>query len=220
MKYLTLIVTCLITVGCKNQEASDIVFNQDLAYELKQRAIVDQTAAWIPEGKFKEYSQAKWEIYKDSVFMTNKIFLEGVVNKYGYPGYDLVGKEGENNFWVMVQHCDFDPKFQLRVLEKLKKQVELGNANGRHLGLLTDRVNLNTGKKQVYGTQVTYERETGRAIPKPLEDSTSVNDRRKSVGLEPIEIYLNKMTTSHFNMNKENMLRRGILEPNLYIVEE
>lgn len=218
MKYLIIILVLISALSCKekNQEKNEVLFNRELADELEKRAELDQTAAWIPEGKFKEYSNQEWEAYKDSVFTTNKVFLEKVLNKYGYPGYDLVGKDGEKNYWLMVQHCDFDPEFQSRVLEKLKQQVNAKNAGGRNFGLLSDRVNLNSGKKQVYGTQVTYVRETGQAIPKPLLDSLTVNERRKTVGLEPIEEYLNMMTQSHFEMNKENMVKRGITKPNLY----
>lgn len=219
MKYTIITIWILVFgISCKNlnQEINEVKFNQELTDELMKRAELDQTAAWIPEGRFKEYTQEEWKAYKDSVFTTNKVFLEKVLKKYGYPGYDLVGKEGEKNYWVMAQHCDFDPQFQSIVLEKLKQQVEIENADGRNFGLLTDRVNLNSGKKQVYGTQVTYVRETGQAIPKPLTDSLNVNERRKSVGLEPIEEYLNRMTESHFQMNKENMLKRGIMEPKLY----
>lgn len=223
MKY-TIITIWILTLGisCKNptKEINEVKFSQELADELKKRAELDQTAAWIPEGKFKEYTQEEWKSYKDSVFTTNKVFLEEILNKYGYPGYDLVGKEGEKNYWVMAQHCDFAPAFQAKVLEKLKQQVENGNADGRNYGLLTDRVNLNTGKKQFFGTQVKYVRETGQAIPKPLKDSLNVNGRRKLVGLEPIEEYLNKMTKSHFEMNKENMLTRGITEPKLHEIKK
>ena len=58
--------------------------------------------------------------------------------------------------------------------------------------------------------------ETGQAYPKPLEDSLGVNERRKSIGLEPIEEYLNGMTEMHFEMNKEHYLKKGVTEPILY----
>jgi len=219
----TLIAISMLLLGLscidQKQEGDELKFNAELASDLKQRAELDQIAAWIPEGKFKEYSQEEWNSFKDSVFTSNKVFLEEVLNKYGYPGYDLVGKAGEKNYWVMVQHCDFDPQFQARVLEKLKLQVDADNADGRNFGLLTDRVGLNSNKKQVYGTQVTYVKETGQAIPKPLLDSLEVNERRKSIGLEPIEDYLNFMTESHFEMNKASMLKRGITEAKLYKVK-
>lgn len=220
MKYLLTSFLLVLSITCLSQtkENSAIQFNQSLADELKERVELDQIAAYIPQGKYKNYSSEEWKAFKDSVFTTNKIFLENVLDIHGYPGYDLVGEEGERNFWVMVQHCDFDPVFQTRVLKELKVQYEKGNADGRNYALLADRVNLNLGKKQVYGTQVTYILETGQAVPRALEDSVNVNTRRKSVGLIPLEEYLNRMTKSHFEMNKEFMLQRGIEEPKLYEV--
>jgi hypothetical protein len=221
-RHFILLLLTFLSIACANraEKSSTVVFNQELASEIRSRAELDQTAAWIPQGKFADYSKEEWKAYKDSVFTTNRVFLEGVLGEYGYPGFDLVGETGARDYWVMVQHCDFDPAFQAKVLQELEIQVKKGNADGQNFGLLTDRVNLNTGKKQIYGTQVTYVPATGQAIPKPLADSLNVNKRRQSLGFEPIEVYLNRMTKSHFAMNKENMLKRGITEPSLYPTDQ
>ena len=116
----------------------------------------------------------------------------------------------------MVQHSDHKPEFQKEVLEKMKIEVDKGNAIPSNYGLLVDRVKINTGEKQVYGTQVTYNFETGQAYPKALADSSAVNERRKAVGLPPIESYLNQMTEMHFEMNKKMYQQKGITEPKLY----
>jgi hypothetical protein len=63
-------------------------------------------------------------------------------------------------------------------------------------------VNLNSGKKQIYGTQVTYQNRT--AVPKSLKNPKSVNKRRKEAGLEPIEGYLQRMTEMHRQMSPMN----------------
>lgn len=115
----------------------------------------------------------------------------------------------------MVQHSDKDVDFQSRILEKLKIEVENKNADGSNYGLLTDRVKINRGEKQIYGTQVTYNAQ-GQAYPKSLVDSVNVNKRRAEVGLDPIEQYLNIMTEMHFEMNTETLKSRGIYEPRLY----
>ena len=47
-------------------------------------------------------------------FQVNAIFIQ-----YGFPNYDIVGKEGSNNFWILIQHQDNHPDFQDCVLEKL-----------------------------------------------------------------------------------------------------
>ncbi len=196
---------------------SKIAFNQALVDELKKMVETDQVAAYIPQGKHKELSEEDWNTFKDSVFTTHEKRLQDIFNKNGFVGYDLAGEEGSKNFWLMVQHCDHNPDFQNKVLEKMKIEVGNKNAKPSNYGLLVDRVNLNTGKAQVYGTQVTYNFNTGQAYPKTLEDSINVNKRRKSIGLEPLEVYLNEMTKMHFRMNKEGYLKeKGIIEPKLY----
>lgn len=212
----------LLNFGCKEKKAetqkteAKVEFNQELVEELARIAEIDQIAAYIPQGKYKELSQEQWNSFKDSVFTTHQKRLDEIFKKYGYPGYDLVGKEGSGNFWLMVQHSDHNPEFQKKVLEKMKVEVDKGNAEPSKYGLLVDRVNLNTGKAQIYGTQVTYNTEICQAYPINLADSAHVNERRKSIGLPSIEEYLNQMTQMHFEMNKEKYLSQGIKEPKLY----
>ena len=221
MKELTLLLVAGLILlnfrqaNSQSKQAERIEFNQKLADELKAMAEIDQIAAYIPQGKYKQWSAGKWDNFKDSVFTIHKKRLEEIFEKFGYPGYSLVGEKGSQNFWLMVQHCDSDPAFQSRVLEKLKIEVDNKNADGSNYGLLTDRVKINTGEKQVYGTQVSYNSQ-GQAYPKNLADSVNVNKRRAEVGLEPIEEYLNLMTQMHFEMNKEYLKSRGITKPILY----
>lgn len=220
IRYMVLI--GLVIVGC-NGKALDaenpetkLEFNQALKDELAKMAETDQIAAFIPTGKYKELSREEWSSFKDSIFKTHTDRLHEIFSRHGYPGYDLVGEEGASNFWLMVQHADHDPEFQNNVLEKMKMEVDKGNAEAEKYGYLMDRVNLNTGKAQLYGTQVSYNTETCQAFPLNLADSANVNQRRQSIGLPPLEGYLNQMTEMHFEMNKESYLIRGIKEPKLY----
>ncbi|MEM7185633.1 MAG: DUF6624 domain-containing protein [Bacteroidota bacterium] len=216
-----LFIACLLT-GCKekttvSEETTEkIAFNQTLADELKRMAEVDQIAAYVPQGKYEKLSKEEWNAFKDSVFTTHQKRLKQLFDQHGFVGFDLAGKEGSQNFWLMVQHSDHDPDFQKEVLEKMKIEVDRDNALPSNYGLLVDRVRLNTGGRQVYGTQVTYNMETGQAYPKNLEDSINVNQRRKSIGLEPLEAYLNDMSQMHFEMNKEYYTKKGVLELKRY----
>lgn len=220
---LAILLIGLLLIGCKEKTSNEkesqekkVVFSQELADELSRMAEVDQIAAYIPQGEYKKMTNEQWNSFKDSVFTTHQKRLKEIYDKYGFVGFDLAGEDGSRNFWLMVQHSDHNPDFQKEVLEKMKIEVGKGNAIPSNYGLLVDRVNLNTGNKQIYGTQMTYNMETGQAYPKPLEDSSEVNERRKSIGLEPIEEYLNRMTEMHFEMNKENYLKKGVTEPKLY----
>lgn len=218
-KILLIVVTLF---GCRqksvdgNVSNEKVEFNQELANELEKMAEIDQIAAYIPQGKYKELSESEWNYFRDSVFTANQKRVGEIFAEYGFIGFDLAGESGSRNFWMIVQHSDHNPEFQKEVLKEMKKEVDKQNAISSDYGFLFDRVNLNTGQSQIYGTQVTYNMNNGQAYPKKLEDSINVNQRRKSIGLEPIEEYLNEMSEMHFEMNKENYLNKGITEPTLY----
>ncbi|GHE29751.1 hypothetical protein GCM10017764_10940 [Sphingobacterium griseoflavum] len=179
---------------------------------------IDQVAAKVKTGKYKDYSDARWDAFKDSVFQTNQKTIAKYFSEYGYLGYQQVGKESSNHFWLLVQHCDHDPAFQRKVLRAMEKEVKRNNANPENYAYLFDRVQVNAGKKQQFGTQVTYlVRTTGRAIPKiGLLDSARVDQLRQEHNLEPLKVYLNRMTQLHFQMNKASYNEKGITEPDLY----
>ncbi len=216
---LFLIVGCKEKVPDKKGGGEKSEFNQELANELKELAEVDQIAAYIPQGEYKKLSKEAWNAFKDSVFTTHQKRIQEIFDQNGFVGFDLAGEKGSSDFWVMVQHSDHDPTFQKEVLEKMKVEVTKGNADSRNYGLLVDRVQLNTGQAQVYGTQVDYNTEICQAFPKNLTDSVNVNKRRKEIGLEPLEKYLNDMTEMHFEMNKEYYAKRGVMAPKLYKIE-
>jgi hypothetical protein len=221
-KIFGILIVSIVLFGCKQKNTEKnvtnekIEFNQELADELEKMAEVDQIAAYIPQGKYKKLSENEWNTFKDSVFTTNQKRISEIFEKHGFVGFNLAGEDGSRNFWMIVQHSDHNPEFQKEVLIEMKKEVDKQNAISTSYGLLVDRVNLNTGKAQVYGTQVTYNMNNGQAYPKKLKDSITVNERRKSIGLESIEEYLNGMSEMHFEMNKDYYTSKGITKPTLY----
>lgn len=226
-KIYVMLLAGFLIIGCKEKTPNSkttnkkVEFNQELADELKKMTVVDQLAAnnSFPPESFRHLSQKEWNAFKDSIFRTHQKRIKQVFDQYGFTGFDLVGEEGSLSFWLLTQHSDHNPEFQKNVLEKMKIEVTKGNAKPSNYALLVDRVKLNTGQKQIYGTQVDFNFEIAQAYPKNLADSSNVNHRRKSVGLEPLEKYLNEMTLMHFEMNKEFYLKKRITEPKLYKAE-
>ncbi len=133
----------------------------------------------------------------------NYFTLVEVFAKYGYPGYDLVGQQGEKDFWLMMQHQDQHPDFQESVLQQMKIAVDSNKASAANFAYLTDRVKVNRGLLQVYGTQMQLNAEKSSYQPKPLIDPDGVNERRKSVGLEPIETYIEVMNRRYYGTLKK-----------------
>lgn len=215
--FLSLMIFLNVVFFCKKTKKT-IEFNQELANELKKMVKIDQLAASyaFPPKEFAHYSQKKWLQFKDSIYKTHQKRIAEIFNKNGFPGYNLLGKEGSQNFWIMVQHSDHNPEFQNKVLQKMKLQVDKKNANSKNYAMLVDRVKINTGLQQIYGSQVSFNHKKAQAYPKNLFDSINVNKRRRSIGLQPLEIYLNSVSKTHFEMNKKVYLKAGIKEPKLY----
>jgi hypothetical protein len=133
------------------------------------------------------------------VIRTNFPIVRLILNKYGFPGYDLVGKEGSANYFLLVQHSDFNIDFQKKALKLMKKQVDKKNASGSTYGYLVDRVNLNTGKKQIYGTQV--QMSVNGTTLRPCIDTLHLDKRRKAIGLISIKDYLQQCDEAFRQMN-------------------
>lgn len=114
--------------------------------------------------------------------------LVEIMDEHGWPGVDLVGEDGATAAWVIAQHSDLDVDVQERALELMREAVAAGQADPTELAYLEDRVALNTGNPQIYGTQIGCV--DGRAEPAEMVDPESVDRRRAEAGLEPLADYL------------------------------
>jgi hypothetical protein len=117
--------------------------------------------------------------------------LKEIVTKYGWPGRTLVGTEAAASAWLMLQHADYDVAFQRMCLELIKKMPPCEVENSQ-FAELTDRVLLNEGKKQLYGTMPVRTKD-GTLVPKPIEDEANVDKRRAELGLQPLAEYMRRL---------------------------
>ena len=149
----------------------------------------------------------KLKIGKDSVTVTSDSMLRTIHNhmlkqifdQHGYPGYDLVDTSGAHYFWLLVQHQDADSTFQKSVLAAMKVEVKKGLASGSDYAYLTDRVMVNTGHKQIYGTQMYTDPTTGISAPLPLEYPNKVEQLRMAAGLDSLKKYIHLMNSFYID---------------------
>lgn len=219
-KVLILFITILV-IGCNSTKSITNSEKEQIISELNYIFEIDQKYSGLPfEDFFKKHGNEKaWKIFeskRDSVGTDNQKRIKKLYSEYGYLGFDKIGKENSNKFWITIQHADNDVKFQQQMLKALRKEVNRNNARKSNYAMLEDRIAVNLNKKQRFGSQVTYNDE-GQTIPKNgLLDSLNVDKLRIEYDLPPFKEYYNLMTTNHFEMNKENFLKRGIKEPKLY----
>ena len=118
----------------------------------------------------------------------NTAWLKGIVEKQGWPKISEVGEHASFQAWLLVQHADADPAFQLRALRLMEPLVARGEVSKRNYAYLYDRVMLKIAGKQRYATQAMCS--GGKRVPQPLEDAAAVERLRTEAGLEPLKQYM------------------------------
>lgn len=163
-------------------------YNNDVRLKLLDVQSKDQSIRLIYQELKKTYTDDS-DLVKSASEKMKKIDLESVdivakiIDKYGWLGKDKIGKEANETLFLGIQHID-DLVVQSKYLPAIKDAVKKGNAEPWHLAFLTDRILMNQGKKQIYGTQkiITKNPETSYIIP--LENPEKVDELRKEIGLD------------------------------------
>jgi len=114
--------------------------------------------------------------------------MHDIVTKYGWPGKSLVGEDGANSAWLLVQHADKDLAFQKDVLAKMEPMAKTEEVSPIDYCYLWDRVAVAEHRPQRYGTQFNDKQE-----PQPIDDEAHVDERRASIGLPSMAEYREQM---------------------------
>lgn len=124
-------------------------------------------------------------IEKDSI---NLIKVTRILDERGWLGADVIGDQGNSALFLVIQHADLET--QEKYLPMMREAVKDGRASSRSLALLEDRVALRKGEKQIYGSQIGRDKETGEYYVLPLLDPDNVDQRREEVGLGSLGDYV------------------------------
>jgi hypothetical protein len=152
----------------------------DQYYRSLSNAHVDSL---IETGKMQEFMTEA--LRKDSL---NQVFLDSVIIQYGcWPGYHLVGEEGDRAAWFIVQHADRNITFQEKCLHLLVQAFEQENTYPHNVAYLYDRIMINKSLKQRYATQMRII--AGKVIFINMEDEKNVEYYRHYFNLPPVSLY-------------------------------
>jgi hypothetical protein len=122
-----------------------------------------------------------------SADLARTAWLRGKVRAHGWPGRSLVGDSAAGAAWLILQHSP-DTTFQREMLPLVERAAARGDVDRADVALLTDRVRLRSGMRQLYGSQ--FDVVDGRLVANPTEDLPGLDARRASVGLPPIAEYV------------------------------
>lgn len=122
----------------------------------------------------------------EAVHLRNAARLRGLIDVHGWPAEDIAGEDGAKAAWFIVQHAIGEPEFQRLALGLLQECAAAGRTPAWHAAYLEDRIAMQEGRPQRFGTQWMDSPEDGRIRPWQLADPERVNELRESVGLGPL----------------------------------
>ncbi len=127
----------------------------------------------------------------NAVDAANTAWLKQIIATMGWPGRTLVGADGTHAAFVLLQHATGDPQFMASSVPLLEAAVARGDVRADEYALLFDRVAVEAGRPQRFGTQA--QRVGGRMVFHRIDDSAHVDDRRAKMGLMPLMQYVRLM---------------------------
>lgn len=173
----------------KSRDSGRTFAEPALRTALQQHADRDQQVrdALMAVGMRLDSKEAKTMQQVDA---TNLAWLKSVIARSGFPTPEQVGIQGVTNAWLLVQHADSDPAFQSHVLGLLEPRAHDGTIRASDYAMLVDRVRINQGKPQLYGSQFVGDAAKPSDMHQsPVEDTAHLDERRAHMGLMPMRDY-------------------------------
>ena len=122
----------------------------------------------------------------------NQELVISIIEKCGMPTLKEVDQKQMDAIWLGLQHST--KEIRKKYFPQVEKAVKNGDLSKGQYALMKDRMLMDEGKPQIYGSQI----KNGKLYK--LENPENVNKRRKEMGMEPIEDYL-KNFNIQFNPN-------------------
>ena len=122
----------------------------------------------------------------------NQELVISIIEKCGMPTLNEVTQKHMTAIWLGLQHTN--KKYRKKYFPLVEKAVENGDLYKEQYALMKDRILMEEGKPQIYGSQL----KDGKLYK--LENPETVNERRKKMGMGTIEDYLSNFNIQ-FNPN-------------------
>lgn len=163
----------------------ETVERPELAAELERMAAEDLTVRerLAETGElFKGYHPTMRAIHR-----RNGDRLAAILDQIdGWPGNRLVGQAGCWAAFLIAQHDIANPALLRRCRDLYAAAVDRADADPVRLAQMEDRIRYFEGRLQWYGTHWGWD-EDGRFGPwPPVEEPSTVDERREAVGLPPL----------------------------------
>ena len=156
----------------------------------------DQAArmAWVnfSMGAMSQEQAVEYALQMERTDSINLVTVKRILDTYGWPSG--LSEDANNAIFLVVDHSDLET--MNKYLGVFQDAASRGILPMQDLVTLEDRILMNSGWPQFYGTQSRQISKEGKSqiYIWPVDNPDSLNERRASVGLSTIEEYLELFT--------------------------
>ena len=144
--------------------------------------------AKVATGNVTQEEAIEYAMKMEATDSTNLVVVSNILDTYSWPSG--LSDEANEAIFLVIDHSDL--KIMNKYIGLFRDAVEKGYLSMNDFVTMEDRMMMNAGKPQKYGTQAYSLVEDGKTVIYiwPVEDPGKLDVLRKSVGLIPIEDYL------------------------------
>ena len=180
------------TIVAKINSQQSVTPNKKLTNELvklraeNQKAFLGALAENLREDAFKK----RIGLTKEK---TTPVFCR-ILKESGWPTANMVGKDGAAAaFYLLRNNATFS--LQVEMLPVMVAAVEKDEIAKPEFAALVDRIRVDAGVKQLFGTQASVT--SGLLVLFPIEAEAKVDERRKQYGLPPLANQIRSMEATY-----------------------
>ncbi|TDD59474.1 hypothetical protein E1263_14930 [Kribbella antibiotica] len=142
-----------------------------------------------------------------TVVHDNVEWLRGVLAERAWPGRSVVGEDGVDAFWLILQHAGSgvptigtpdNLAFQASCVPLLQDAVRAGEVHPRHLAHVVDNLCLRSNQPPDFAVlNTSFVREDGELVLRPDLDADVIDQNRAQIGLLPVSVDLDRRRAGH-----------------------
>ncbi|GET21231.1 DUF6624 domain-containing protein [Prolixibacter denitrificans] len=170
--------------------------NKPFARELFRMIIKDQGMMYAGNIERKKYMKNGGYFSTPAIFPVlameeknkkeNEERLPELLSQYGWPTASAVTEVAAAGAALIINHASHE--LRAKYFPMLEKAFKNGEAQPLRYAKMCDRLLVEEGKEQLYGTQVRFDHMV--RVPYPIKEPENVDKRRAEIGLGPLKPYL------------------------------
>lgn len=170
--------------------------NEPFARELFRMIIKDQGMMYAGNIERRKYIKNGGYFSTPAIFPVlameeknkkeNEERIPELLSQYGWPTTSEVTEYAAAGAALIINHASHE--LRAKYFPMLEKAFKNGEAQPLRYAKMRDRLLVEEGKEQLYGTQVRFDQMV--RVPYPIKEPENVDKRRAEIGLGPLKPYL------------------------------